>query len=142
MNRLSYMEIAGKNYPLSFSLGACKAIAKKFGSIEKMGEVLQDVSGIDESTIDDILYILSVLITQGCAYKNVFEKDFPAEENAPVEDGMYIPLSPEELEVAVGLMDTSEIIAAISGCMNKSQKTEIDAAPVEKRKNVIVPRED
>lgn len=142
MNRLTYMEIAGKNYPLSFSLGACKAIAKKFGSIEKMGEALEDIEGINEGTIDDITYILSVLIAQGCAYKNIFEKDFPIEENAPVEDGKYIPLSPEELEIGVGLMGTSEIIAAISGCMNKSKETEIEAKPVEKRKNVIVPKEN
>ena len=35
MKKTAHLNLAGKNYPLNFSLGACKVIAKELGGIEK-----------------------------------------------------------------------------------------------------------
>ncbi len=127
MNRLSFMKIAGKEYPLSFSLGATKTISKKFGSTEKMVKVLTGIKDVDEKTIDDLVYIIEVLIKNGCEYMNIFCKNEPVPENAPVEDGKYIPLTSHEIEVGVLLTDTGSLVESVSECMKTSQKTEIEA---------------
>ena len=36
MSRITFVTIAGKNYPMSFSLGASKKIIEKYGGVEKM----------------------------------------------------------------------------------------------------------
>ena len=36
MSRLTYIRIAGKNYPMSFSLGASKKLIEKFGGVERI----------------------------------------------------------------------------------------------------------
>lgn len=127
MNRLSYIEIAGRQYPLSFSLGATKAISKRFGSTEKMVKVLKGIKDVDEKTIDDLVFIIEVLIRNGCEYMNIFCKNEPIPEKAAVEDGKYIPLTAHEIEIGILLTDSGRLIGAISGCMNISQKTEIEA---------------
>ncbi len=127
MKRLGYFEIAGKRYPLSFSLGASKAIAQKFGSISKMGETLNNMKDMDEKTIDDLTYIVSLLMKQGAAYKNVFEKDLPIPEDAPVdENGKYVALEQDQVEIGIGIPDAKELIAAIMEAMGKGTETELE----------------
>ena len=46
---LSYLKIAGKNYPLSFSLGAQKAIAAKYGGMK-----ILDAFTDDDVTVENI----------------------------------------------------------------------------------------
>ena len=42
MGKINYIEIAGKEYPMSFSMMAAKKIAEKYGSLEKaLNEVKQ-----------------------------------------------------------------------------------------------------
>ena len=139
MKRLGYFEIAGKQYPLSFSLGASKAIAQKFGSISQMGESLKNMQEMDEKTIDDLTYIISLLMHQGAAYKNVFERDQPIPDHAPVdEDGKYVALEPEELEVGIGISDAGEIVAAIMDAIGKGTERELET---ETTKNPEAPEE-
>lgn len=103
MSKTSYIEIAGKQYPLRFGIGAAKAMSEKFGSMEKM---LESLTGRPENEIMDILiWMIEALIRQGCAYKNIFESDLPIPENAPVKDGKYIPLTAEEIEVGLEISD-------------------------------------
>lgn len=134
---VSYLKLAGKNYPLSFSLGASKRIAQKYGSINKIEEKLT-FEELTEETIDVITDLVELLINQGCAYKNVFEKNLPAEKDAPIVDGKYIPLSREEIEIVIGFDDFDNIIEAIMRCVNSSAKTEIE---VETGKNSEAPEE-
>ena len=83
MKRLTYIEIVGKIYPMSFSLMATKKIAQKYGSVK---DFLKNINteGSEEKTISVISEVLELLISQGCAYKNYFEKDVPAPDNAPI----------------------------------------------------------
>lgn len=125
MDRTVYIHIAGKNYPMRMSLGAAKAITGKFGSMEKMADAMTDKQASEGKVIDTALWMLETLIRQGCAYKNLFEKDLPIPEDAPVENGKYIPLSAEELETGIGMEGIKEAMDKIMETMGKGGAREI-----------------
>lgn len=128
MNRITYIKIGEKNYPMSFSLGASKRIAQKFGSIDKVADAIIGADGVTEKTIDSIVFLTTILISQGCAYKNFFEADLPVEKDAPVNsEGKYIALTEEEIEVAIGLLDLGEVSTKLFEAMGKSDSTEVKA---------------
>lgn len=155
MERCVFVEIAGKQYPMSFSLGATKKIIGKFGSTQNMMKKLRKVQKPDNpenpgetkpdnpedqeeknmefserdslEALETISFILEVLIAQGCAYKNYFEKDLPVPVNAPVEDGKWIPLPKEALDIAIQVSDTKEIVGKISECVKQGSKKKVEA---------------
>lgn len=139
MERCVFVEIAGKQYPMSFSLGATKKIIGKFGSTQNMMKKLKkdQEKGNEENmklsdrdsleALETISFILEILIAQGCAYKNYFEKDLPAPVNAPIEDGKWIPLPKEALDIAIQIADTKKIVEKISECVNQGSKKKIEA---------------
>lgn len=130
MNRIVSVEIVGKYYPMSFSLMAAKKVAKKHGNIEKMLESINGSGGTTDKTIDEIVGLLELLISQGCAYKNYFEKDVPVNDTDPVIDGKWTPLPREALEIAVGIGDLDYLSDKIAECVNGSQKKEIEAKEI------------
>ena len=121
--RMAYIEIAGKEYPVRFSLGASKAITEKFGSLEGMTKEM--VSEGNKDAIGIVIWILQLLIAQGCAYKNTFEADIPKPENAPVKDGKYIPLTAEELEIGMELSELKDIKGSIFEALGAGRRQEI-----------------
>ena len=139
MERCIFVEIAGKQYPMSFSLGATKKIIGKFGSTQNMMKKLKkdQEKGNEENmelsdrdsleALETISFILEILIAQGCAYKNYFEKDLPAPVNAPIEEGKWIPLPKEALDIAIQIADTKKIVEKISECVNQGSKKKIEA---------------
>ena len=131
MSMLTYIKIAGKNYPMSFSLGASKKLIEKFGGVEKIQSELSK-PGKDLEKLDLIMYVLSLLISQGCAYKNHFEKDMPVPEDSPVIDGKWVPIPQEVLEIAVQMQDMEELTEKISACIARSNKKEVEAKPTGK----------
>lgn len=131
MSRLTYVKIAGKNYPMSFSLGASKKLIEKFGGVERIQAELSK-PGKDLEKLDLVIYVLSLLISQGCAYKNYFEKDMPVPEDSPVIDGKWTPIPQEVLEIAVQMQDMSELTEKISACISKSNEKEVEAKPAGK----------
>lgn len=124
MSRITFVTIAGKNYPMSFSLGASKKIIEKYGGAEKMKTALEKAK--DAQKIDMITELLELLIAQGCAYKNYFEKDIPAPDDSPVVDGKWAPLPREALEIAVGVYDVKELSDKILECVGNGSKKEIE----------------
>lgn len=124
MDRTVYIKIAGKEYPMRFSLGASKALCEKFGSLNAMAG---KISGDKAEDFEAIVWIVALLIRQGCAYKNIFEPEVPAPENAPVKDGKYIAISQEDLEVALEVKDLKEILEKVFATMGKGQKETIEA---------------
>ena len=119
MDRLTYINVAGKNYPMSFSLQAMKILAKKSGSVGNAISKITDKE-LDADTIDMITEVLEMLITQGCAYKNYFEKDLPTKEDDPVIDGKWTPLPKEVLEIGLQLRDMDAVAKAIEECVDTS----------------------
>lgn len=136
MKRLTFVEIVGKEYPMSFSLMAAKKVAEKYGSVEKILDSVKTKGGIKVGTIDAITDILELLIAQGCAYKNYFEKDVPIKEKDPVIDGKWTPLPREALEIAVGVGDLEQVADKIAECVTNSQQKELEAKEIEKKGNV------
>lgn len=143
MKKSVYIRLAGKDYPLNFSLGACKVITKELGSLDKLDEMLGE--SFDSDTIDKISTVLITLIKQGCAYKNLFEIDTEtynkdeAENPALGEDGRFKPLEKDELELAVGIEDISEIVTKIMECVQVSSAAEVE---VTKAKNERPPEKE
>lgn len=128
MDRTVYIEIAGKQYPMRFSVGASIAITKKYGSLQNMANNLKRGDDVDEEkAFETIIWMAEVLIRQGCAYKNLFESDLPIPENAPVKDGKYIPITAEDLEIALDMADMGEITQKIFAAIGSGNKKEIHA---------------
>lgn len=126
MDRCIYINLAGKNYPLSFSLGAAKKLIQKYGSIEKMKASIKK-EGDDVEKLETVIWMVELLIAQGCAYKNYFEKDMPAPENAPIIEGKWAPIPKEAIEIAIQISDTKEITEKIEECINKGTKKKVEA---------------
>ena len=124
MGRITYVTIAGKNYAMSFSLGASKKIIGKFGSANKMKLKLEKSSEMEK--IDIVTDMLELLISQGCAYKNYFEKDFPAPDDAPIKEGKWIPIAKEEIETAIDISEIESLVDCISTCVNGGGKKEVE----------------
>ena len=128
MDRTVYIEIAGKQYPMRFSVGASIAITKKYGSLQNMANNLKRGDDVDEEkAFEPIIWMAETLIRQGCAYKNLFEPDLPLPENAPVKDGKYIPITAEDLEIALDMADMGEITQKIFAAIGSGNKKEIHA---------------
>lgn len=133
MAKISYIEIAGKKYPMSFSLMASKKMVEKYGSASKIENMMGYGGEVSPKAIDAMADILELLISQGCAYKNYFEKDMPVEENSPVIDGKWTPLPREVLEIAIGIEDFEELANKITECISGGQKKEIKAKEIEEK---------
>lgn len=126
MARITYISLAGKTYPMSFSLMASKKLAQKFGSVAK---ALASMSkkNMDVEAFDTISYILSLLISQGCAYKNYFEKDVPVPNDAPIIDGAWAPIPQEAIEVCIQLSEMGYIAEKIEECVSGGEEKEVEA---------------
>lgn len=152
MERCVFVEIAGKQYPMSFSLGATKKIIGKFGSTQNMMKELKATQGEGPEdqekniellerdsleALETISFILEILIAQGCAYKNYFEKDLPVPADAPVENGKWIPLPKEALDIAIQIADTKKIVEKISECVKQGSKKKMEAKAAGKNQKAI-----
>lgn len=133
MAKLTYIEIVGKKYPMSFSVMASKKIAKKYGSVEKVLNGLDVESGVTEEVLDSMLFVVELLIAQGCAYKNYFEKDVTPPEDAPIIDGKWTPLPREALEIALTVADIEELAEKLQECMEGGKQRNIKEVEVEEQ---------
>lgn len=131
MSKITYITLAGKDYPMSFSLGATKRLIQRYGSVEKMQERIKK-EGNEADKLEAIVEILTLLISQGCAYKNFFEKDLPAPDNAPIINGKWEPLPSEVIEVAVDIFDAEDMVAKIVECISGGSKKDVEAKPDKK----------
>ena len=124
MSRIVYAKIAGKSYPMSFSLGASKKIIGKYGSAEKMKSALEKSKDTDK--IDLVTEMIELLTAQGCAYMNYFEKDMPKPDDAPIVDGKWTALPRDVIEIAVGISDVDELVKKITECIDGGSKKEVE----------------
>jgi len=127
MVKTSYMEIGGKKYPLRFGIGTAKAMSEKFGSMEKMIDAMNDRP--ENEIIDALVWMIEALIRQGCAYKNIFEADFPIPNDAPVKEGKYIPLTKEEIEIGLEISNIAQLKELIFGTVISESEPEIKTNP-------------
>lgn len=135
MDRTRYINIAGKEYPMRFSLGVSLAITDKYGSLEEMAKKVTNKENESE-VFRTVIWLLETFIKQGCAYKNIFEPDIPAPENAPVKDGKYIPLTADEIMIGIETNDLSEATKKIFEVIGKGSKQEVKEKEGKDAKNV------
>lgn len=128
-DRTVYVEILGKSYPMRFTIGASRAITDRYGSVEAMGDI---ISAAGSKAIFDLVWLLELFMKQGCAYKNLFCKDEPIPENAPVVDGKWVPLTAEELEIALEMFDLAEMSDQLFAIINRGQRKDIETQTDEK----------
>lgn len=129
MERCTYIEIGGKNYPMRRTIAADEAIRKRFGSVNDMCRAFRDTERCAGAYVD----ALAILIAQGCAYKNLFEADLPAEAGAPVKDGRWIPLTAEEIAVGIEANRVGEVIDKIARAANLAKVNEVTGKPIAKK---------
>lgn len=112
MDRITEIEIAGKKYPLNFSVKAAKEVSKRYGDISNIGDAFSGKT-MDEM-MDESSWILALLIEQGVAYKKIVEgEDIKA-------------LTKEELEVVMGVVDFADLKDILLGAMMAGMKREVE----------------
>lgn len=117
MNRITEIEIAGKSYPLNFSVKAAKEISERYDGLENIDKAFAN-KPVDEM-MDEVIWLLSILIGQGVAYKHIVE----GHENVK-------GITADELEIVLGVSDLTNLKdqimdAALSG-MERTVETEDD----------------
>lgn len=118
MNRIGEIEIAGKKYPLNFSTKAAKEISARYGGLENISKAFDD-KAVDVM-MDEVLWILALLISQGVAYKRIVE----GEEVAGI--------GTDDLEIVLGVGDLPGLKDQILDAMTSGMKQEVE---VESEKN-------
>ena len=121
MERITYIKIAGKQYPLNFSTRAAKKVAEKYGDITELGAMFQQDKVVD--MLDEFVWLLSILIAEGAAYERIVNG------NDSVQ-----PLSYEDLEVVLGLSDIQDLQADIMCAVSAGRKTTIEVEPEKNEK--------
>lgn len=115
MNRITEMEIAGKKYPLNFSLKAAREVAKRYGDISNVTDAFNG-KAVDEM-MDEAAWILALLLQQGAEYKKVV-------------DGEDIKIFTKgELEVVLGVADFAGLKETLMDAMLAGMKREIEVEP-------------
>lgn len=115
MNRITYLELAGKSYPLNFSLKAAKFAIEKFGGLENIGSAL--AQGASLEALDSVLDLAHVLITEGAEYEEI------------VESKQANRITREQLETVVGLTDIEALVSAILSTVSTSSTTTVATEP-------------
>lgn len=117
MNRLREIEIAGKTYPLNFSIRAAREIGERCGGIENIGAYMGGKK-LDEQSVE-ALWMLCRLMENGAAYKRL-----------TVGEEIILP-DFETLEI---LIDTETVIEKVLECITTGSESEIK---VEHAKNTM-----
>lgn len=112
MNRITEIEIAGSKYPLNFSVKAAKEISARYGGLENVDKAFTG-RPVDE-VMSEVVWLLSVLIGQGVAYKRI------------VEGEDIKGIGAEELEVVLGVADLSALKDKIMGAMLSGIEREVE----------------
>jgi len=115
MDRITEIEIAGKKYPLNFSVKAAKEVSKRYGDISNIGDAFSG-KAIAEM-MDEANWILALLIEQGVEYKKI------------VEGEEIKGLTQDELEIVMGVTDFSNLKATLLGAMTAGMKREVEVEP-------------
>lgn len=112
MDRITEIEIAGKKYPLNFSVKAAKEFSKRYGDIANVADAFTDKA--TDEMIEEATWILALLIEQGIAYKKIVD-------NEDIKG-----ISKDELEVVLGVMDFAELKNTLLGAMAAGAKREVE----------------
>lgn len=119
MNRIGEIEIAGKLYPLNFSMCVAQAMAERYGCVEDVWNYIGKKSY--QEMMKEFIWILSLLIEQGCKYRQLM-------------DGESIePLSFEKLEICMSVSEILRCRDVIMQTMVDAMSTEVEVEQIKKK---------
>lgn len=115
MNRTTTLQLAGKQYPLNFSVAAARQIDERYGGMEKLSQAFDGGSiGRMMGTLSDVMYLL---MQQGAAYEKLV-------------NGREVELpTAEELDVLMGMQDFAVIQKTLFEAMGVGAKATVEVAP-------------
>ena len=123
--RSAVIKIGGEDYELILTTKATKAIAGRYGGLEKLGDKLMKTENF-ELALDEIIWLLTLLANQSILIYNLRHKDAPKEL-----------LTEDEVELLTSPLELASYKNAITECMFKGTARNIvsEAAPDGEQKN-------
>ncbi len=122
--RVSKIKIGDKEYELILTTKATKEIAGRYGGLENLGDKLMKAENF-EMAIGEIVWLICILANQSILIHNIKNKDNQKEL-----------LTEEEVEILTTPFDLAEYKQAITDCLYKGTKRNIESE--ENSKNVEV----
>ena len=92
--RAATITLGGHEYNLVLTTKATKAIAKRYGGLEKLGDKLAQTDNFEDA-LDEVVWLLTLLANQAILARNLRNKDKP--EPLLTEDEVELLTSPLEL---------------------------------------------
>lgn len=121
--RSSTVNIGGSEYKMILTTKATKAIAKRYGGLENLGEKLMKTENF-EIALDEIIWLITLLANQSILIHNLRNKDDKREL-----------LTEEEVELFTTPFDLANYKNAIMASMLKGTKRNVES---ESSKNEVV----
>lgn len=125
--RGAIITLCGEQYELILTTRATKEINRRYGGLGKLGDKLAQ-SEYFEQMIDELVWLLTLLINQGIMAKNAVNKFYP-ENQRPL-------FSEEDIEILTSPADFAEYKDAIFEALHKGATRHIKSE--ENPKNVTV----
>lgn len=125
--RGAMITLCGSQYELILTTKATKGINRRYGGLGKLGDRLSKAETFEE-TIDELVWLLTLLINQGILVHNAVNKFF-AEKQRPL-------FSEDDIEVLTSPADFADYKDAIFEALQKGAMRHIKSE--ENPKNVTV----
>ena len=123
-DRVSKIKVGDKEYELILTTKATKEIAGRYGGLENLGDKLMKAENF-EMALGEIVWLICLLANQSILIHNIKNKDNQKEL-----------LTEEEVEVLTTPFDLTDYKQAITDCLYKGTKRNIESE--ENSKNVEV----
>ena len=123
-DRVSKIKVGDKEYELILTTKATKEIAGRYGGLENLGDKLMKAENF-EMALGEIVWLICLLANQSILIHNITNKDIHKEL-----------LTEEEVEVLTTPFDLADYKQAITDCLYKGTKRNIESE--ENSKNVEV----
>ena len=114
MQRITWMQLGKKKYPLNFSVDALTTISEKFGGMDAFSDIFDTENKDRIDMLKDVCWLLNVLITEGCAYVKLDE------------DIDIAPLSEKNLRTLIDAREIDTITPVLLGAMLKGNENTVE----------------
>jgi len=122
--RAAVIALGGHEYNLVLTTKATKAIAKRYGGLEKLGDKLTQTENFEDA-LDEVIWLLTLLANQGILIHNLQES-----EKQPL-------LTEEAVELLTLPFELAEYKNSIMDAMYKGTKRHVESEDTSS-KNAIV----
>ena len=115
---MTTVNLCGTEYPLRFSLRVVKECEKKYGSLEKMFDVVQmkvNEEGGGLGVVDDCLWLLSAMLDAGARYARF--------NGTPCSD------TPPDTEALLDVLDIPDMQKALFTAISGDNARTVEAVP-------------